>query len=192
MTKKSVQALIICSWALLFICLVIKLCGRNWFELKSSNETFIKFCEEVDSNQFLKIIIACNNYIFTGYPIICLTLNQKNLTIKQTLIFIPIMIFKSILNWYFSIISAIIDIIILILIPLLLKRFKNWKRVIIVNIMVVAFQLLTIAIRNIGIGKEFNTNATLINSLMQIDYILMIVICYLYNLKYLINRKEEQ
>lgn len=191
MTKKNFKFLILTCWALLLICLVIKLFGGNWFELNSENTKFIQFCNYVDNTMWLKMGIACNNYIFTGYPVICIALNQKHLTIKQTLIFIPLMIFKSIISWYFRIFAGCIDMIILIVLPLLLKRFKNWKRVLLINILIIVLQVMTMIIRNIGFSDSFNYNLTIINSLLQIDYYIMIILCYLYNTKYFINKKEN-
>lgn len=81
--------------------------------------------------------------------------------------------------------------IILIVLPLLLKRFKNWKRVLLINILIIVLQVMTMIIRNIGFSDSFNYNLTIINSLLQIDYYIMIILCYLYNTKYFINKKEN-
>ena len=81
--------------------------------------------------------------------------------------------------------------IILIVLPLLLKRLKNWKRVLLINILIIVLQVVTMIIRNIGFGNSFNYNLTIINSLLQIDYYIMIILCYLYNTKYFINKKEN-
>ena len=172
--------LIVVSWVVLGICLIIKLFGDNWFELSVENEKFIAFCNFVDNTMWAKMILACIIYLFTGYFIICIALNRNKLTRKDVLIFLPIMIFKSIINWFYPTISFILDIMILFILPFVLTR--NFKRVLIVNILVIVFQLLTIAIRNLSVN--FNSSNTFLEqSLIQIDYYIMIMLFYFYNFK---------
>lgn len=176
--------LIVVSWAIFIICLIIKLFGGNWFELGTSNTKFISFCEYVDTNQTLKMILACLIYLINGYPVICIMLNHKRLSIKETSIFIPLMITKSIISWYSVLISYIIDSFILIILPLILTRFKGWKRVIFGNVLIFVFKCITLLTRNIGIKIGFNVNNLfLIQAIFQLDYFLMIVLFYLYFFK---------
>lgn len=174
--------LIVLSWVLFIVCLVIKLFGGNWFELGISNEKFIAFCEYVDTNKVLKMILACLIYLINGYPVICILLNQKKLGLKETLIFIPIMISKSIISWYSVLISYILDNFVLIILPLIFTKFKGWKRVVFGNILIFVFQLISIFVRNISV--DFNIGNTILeNYLYQIDYFLMIILFYLYYFK---------
>ena len=181
--------LITLSWILLIICLVIKLFGGNLFELGTDNEKFIAFCNYVDNHQWLKMILACGIYIGTGYPVLCIMLNKGILSLKENLIFIPLMVTKSILGWYILWLAYILDIFIIILIPLVLRKFKNWKIVILGNILVFLFQLILIIIRNLSGG--LNSFDTFIEqSIIQIDYFLMIILFYLYVFKR--KRKEDK
>ena len=182
---KSPYGLIICiSWIALIICLIIKLFGGNWFELWLNNDKFIGFCEFVDNTQWLKMILACVICVATTIPAMCVFLNVKKLNLNQYLLFIPLMITKSILGWYILWLAYVLDIFILIIIPLILCKFKNWKRTIFGNILVILFQFLTLAVRNLNVGTGFNENNTfLIQTLYQVDYYLMILLFYLYNTK---------
>lgn len=175
--------LIVVSWILLIVCLIIKLFGGNWFELSSENSKFIKFCTFVDKTMWLKMILACIIYLLSGYLIMCIVLNQKILKLKHILIFAPIMIFKSLMNWYLPIISFPTDIIILFLIPYILT--KNWKRPIVTIVIILLFQIVTLFFRNIK-GDFTLENSFVIQTIYQIDYYLMIILFYLYNFK----RKE--
>lgn len=186
MTKKNFKVLILTCWALLLICLVIKLFGGNWFELNSENTKFIQFCNYVDNTMWLKMILACLIFIFTTLPVICMLYNVKKLSTKMLLIHIPIMIFKSIINWYIVWLGYIIDLIYLIILPIILTR--NWKRVLLVNVLAFATQLLTILIRSMSINFNFG-NTFLEQALYQIDYYIMILLLYLYN-TYFIIKKE--
>lgn len=182
----QIGMLIIVSWVVLIICLIIKLFGGNWFELWWENKHFINFCNYVDNNIWLKRVIACLVCLFTTLPALCVFLNEKKLTKKHLLIFIPLIIIKSVLGWFISNITFILDLIILIIIPTLLT--KNWKRILLGNVLVFIFQLITILTRNLNAFGLFNSsNTTIENLLIQIDYYLMILLFYLYTFK----RKEN-
>lgn len=188
MNKKNFKTLIIMCWVLLAVCVIIKLFGGNWFELSTDNTKFIEFCSYVDNTMWLKMTLACVNYLVSGYFVICISLNKSKLSKKELLLFIPLMIVKSILTWYNSFIPIILDLVILFVLPLIIT--KKIIRPIIVILLVLAFQLLTLLIRNLGLNDNFNYNNTLISMLYQIDYIIMIFLSYIYNIKYF-KRKEN-
>lgn len=179
--------LITVSWVVLIICLIIKLLGGNWFELGTDNERFIAFCEYVDTNLVLKRILACSIYLLTTLPILCILLNERKLKPRSCAIFIPLMICKSIISWYILAISYILDVVIIILLPLILCKFKNWKVVIFGNLLVFAFQLLLIVVRNLSGG--LNGYETFIQqAIIQVDYYIMILLFYLY---YFRNKEKK-
>lgn len=188
MNKKNFKALIIMCWVLLAVCVIIKLFGGNWFELSTDNTKFIDFCAFVDNTMWIKMILACIVYCVSTYVIMCISCNKTKLTKKQTLIVIPIMIFKSLLTWYNSFIPLILDIVLLFGIPFLIT--KKWLRPLIVIGIVLLLQILTLVIRNIGLIENFNYNSTLISLLYQLDYYIMLLLLYFYNIKYCI-RKEK-
>lgn len=177
--------LITVSWLLLIVCLIIKLFGGNWFELGSENSKFIQFCLYVDNHMWLKMILACLIYLLSGYFIISIALKQK-MNLKLICIFYPIMIIKSILNWYISIIPFILDVVILFVLPLIIT--KNWKRPLFCVLGVLALQIISILVRNVSFGfGQFNYgNTFIVQFLYQIDYYIMIILWYLYTFK----RKE--
>lgn len=175
------------SWLLLIVCLIIKIFGGNWFELGSENSKFIQFCLYVDNHMWLKMILACLIYLGSTLILTCVILKQKKLTTKQLIIFIPLMIIKSILNWYISVIPFILDVVILFLIPFIIN--KNWKRPLGCIVGILLLQILSILIRDLSFGfGQFNYgNTFMFQTLIQIDYYIMIILWYLYTIK---NRKE--
>ena len=184
----SYGTLITVSWVVLTTCLIIKLFGGNWFELWWENEKFISFCNYVEDTQWLKMTIACCIYLFTTYPVLCIVLNKQNIGWKLNLLFLPLMIVKSILGWYWIWTSYVLDTLIIIILPIILT--KNWKKPILGNILVVLFQIITVLIRNMSM--DFNVGNTVIeNYLYQIDYYIMIVLFYLYNFR-IKNLKEKE
>ena len=183
--KSPYGLIILISWIALIICLIVKLFGGNWFELWLENDNFIKFCEFVDETIWLKRTLAVIIAITSTYFIMCLIYNVKYYKGLWIVLYIIIMILKSLNSWYFKIGSYIIDLLILIIIPMIIT--KNWKRPIIVNILTMALQLLTILIRNVNSG--LNAADTFIEQfLIQIDYYLVLILLYLYNTKKLEER----
>lgn len=180
--------LIVVSWVVLIFCLIVKLFGGNWFELGVENEKFVAFCNYVDNTMWLKMALACLIYLFTNYFILCILINRKKLDKKIVALFLPLMITKSIINWYFTTLGLMLDVIILIVLPIVITR--KWKRVIFGNLLVMVFQLLTLGIRNLSINFNFG-NTFLEQSLYQIDYYLMIILFYLYTFKKKKIKKEE-
>lgn len=179
--------LITISWVVLLICLIIKLLGGNWFELGTNNEHFISFCNYVDNTQWLKMVLACVIYLITTLPVLLILLNEPKLKPRNYAIFIPLMICKSVVSWYNLVISYILDFVIIILLPLILKKFKNWKMVIFGNVLVFVFQCILILVRNLSGG--LNSFDTFIEqAIIQIDYFLMILLFYLY---YFNKQKEK-
>lgn len=185
MPKNKYKILIITSWIVLIICLIVKIIGLRNFDFQSDNSKFIKFCNYVDNVLWLKMIIACIICILTTYPVICVLINKKYLNIKNSLIYIPLIIASSIVGWYNQIINIIIQIIYLIIIPLIQTK-GNFKRIIFVQIIIMLFQIISLVIRNINI-TNFNDNNCMISLMFQIDYYIMILLLYLYNFK---ERKE--
>lgn len=174
--------LIVVSWVVLIACLIIKLFGGNWFELGTENTKFIEFCNFVDNAMWLKISLGSIIYLITTLPVLCCILNRPRLDLKLHLLFIPLMVIKTITSWYILWLSFVLDLLIIIILPLIICRFKNWRKVIIANLLVMAFQLLTIGIRNISI--DFNIGNTFLEqSIIQVDYYIMVLLFYLYNFK---------
>lgn len=189
MTEKSLKTLVITSWVVLFFCFVFKLFGFEIFEFNVENIKFVEFCNFVDTRLWLKMIIACVNFIITTTPMICIMLNKKCLNKKEMLIFIPLMITKSIISWFVGPLSSILDIVIMIILPLVIGKFKNYKRVILTVCLVLFFQVMTLMTRSTKINEYFNEQDALISLLLQIDYVIMVFISYFYNCRLLL-RKE--
>ena len=187
MNKKQLKTIIITCWALLGICFIIKLFGGNWFELSTENQKFINFCNMVDNTMWLKMILACVISVITSYPVYCIIYNKERFNKKHNIILILFILFRSILSWNVVWIVYVLDLLMLIILPIILTR--KWKRVILTNVVVFAFQLVSLIIRGAGF-INFNTqNYFVIQTLFQIDYIIMLVLLYLYNKKYFIKKE---
>lgn len=183
--KSPYGLIILISWIALIICLIVKLFGGNWFELWLENDNFIKFCEFVDNTQWLKMVLACGIAIITTYPVYLIMLDNNKPNKLIAILLILLTIIKSLISWYNSIISFILDIVILLVVITILnkKPLRNIVCFIILN----AFQLLTIGVRSISLNFNYG-NTFIEQTIYQIDYFIMIILFYLYNFN--IKRKE--
>ena len=187
MKKNNLKTLIITCWAVLVLCFIIKIFGGNWFELGAENIKFIQFCNFVDNNMWLKMLLSCILSCLSNYFIICIIINKKKLKLIETIFFMILIIIRSILSWYYSIVAFILDIVILIGCTTFIN--KKILRSLICFGIIILFQAISLVIRNIGFAN-FNDNSFLIQVLLQIDYYIMIFLLYLYNIKQ-IKKKGE-
>ena len=181
-TPFRLKVLIIVCWVVYIACLIIKLCGGNQFEIATSNETFIAICDYIDNTLWLKMIIATITYVISSY-IAYLILIKRKFFNDWWIIFI--LVIANIINILINnvYLNIALSIIVALIIPLIRTRFKLWKHIIIGNILIFIFQLISLLTRNIG--WNLNNQSMLVSLIMQIDYYIMLIIYYLY-----INRKE--
>lgn len=95
--SNKLKILIITCWVVYIICLIIKLCGGNRFEIATTNQRFIDVCNYIDNNLWLKMIIATIIYVISTY-IIYLGLTKQKLF--KDLWIIPILIGINLINIY--------------------------------------------------------------------------------------------
>lgn len=181
-TSFRLKVLIAVCWVVYIACLIIKLCGGNRFEIATSNETFIALCDYIDNTLWLRMIIATITYVISSY-IAYLILVKRKFFNDWWVIFI--LVITNIINILINnvYLNIALSIIVALIIPLIRTRFKLWKHIIIGNILIFVFQLISLLTRNIG--RNLNNQSMLVSLIMQIDYYIMLIIYYLY-----INRKE--
>ena len=182
------NVVIITCWILLLIALLLKLFGLNWFEPKTENETFINFCNYIESKMVLKIIITCIISLILNTLSVLAILGQGFYTKIQALVFIPIIIASSVVSWYVPAINITLGIIIYLLPIIWLKR--KWYRAIIGVGLILAFQAISLLAKNIGCVYVQNYNYYFVDLILNIDNFLMCLIYYLYaTIKF--KRKED-
>ena len=176
MTQK-LKALFITCRVVYIACLIIKLCGGNWFEIATTNERFIAICDYIDNTLWLKMIIACIFSLITNSFVICAIFRERFYTFKQAIVFIPLIIIGSIIGWYNSIINTIIGFI-LYLIPIIYD-YRKWYRAILGLILMIIFQFISLITKNVN-EVYLNNQSTLVSIILQIDLLIMVILYYLY------------
>ena len=146
------------------------------FNIMVKNESFISFCNYVDTS-WLKYLIGTLVYVPSAYLLYLVMINEKlGKDWWVLLLALPISFVKDKVVW----LGMILDMSIMILVPLLRLKGKCWKRVLVVHIIVFGYQLLMLLLRNLHLFFEGN-NTTLVGLIMNIDYYILVCILYLYN-----------
>lgn len=182
MIKNPYKVLIISCWGMLGFCFILKLFGADWFTAGTDNEAFIKVCNFIDERQWLEKIFICINCVVIGSLIILAELKQKFYNLTQIFVFVPSLIFLSIIGWYSSILNAITSFIVYLL-PIIWLR-KKWYKALIGIVLLNVFELLSILTKNVG-GFYLNDIPFIISFILQIDTSIMALLFYLYS-----TRKE--
>ena len=176
---------ILSCWIVLIVCMIVKLLGFNIFEPKTDNQTFIRFCEYLDTHNYLKYIVYCAISLVLNSLSILAILGQKFYTKIQFALFVPLIIAMSLVGWYSQIANLILGVILYSLPIIWLK--KRWYRVLIGVGFILLFQAISIVTKNIGYWY-LNNEYSLVTIILQLDSVLMTFMYYLYSNHY--TRKE--
>ena len=182
MKANKFKYIILSCWLVLIVCLIIKLLGFNIFEPSTNNQTFISFCEYLDTHNYLKYTVYCIISLVLNSLSILAILGQKFYTKIQFVIFIPLIITMSLVSWYSPIINLILGVI-LYLLPIVWLK-KRWYRVLIGIGFILLFQAISIVTKNIGYWY-LNDEYSLVTIILQLDSVLMTFIYYLYSNYYI-------
>lgn len=189
---KAIKRAILLCWIMLIVCFIIKLFGGNWFEIMCNNKHFISICKYIDTHLIIRDILSGCLYLFSSYYIIkaCSLLPSPN--IKQIILITASLLivweFRYISLTIKSIIEAINHLVLPIILNLITCKGKEerinklkhcWYYGIIGYLFILIFQILSLTIRNFGIGF-INDDNTLLSLMLMIDYYIMIALYYLY------------
>lgn len=170
------RALITCV-VMLFICIIFKLFGVQWFNL----DTNIPVLQEIDNiimssvplSFFISLLLKSIN-IWLVCKIACL---NKNINFYLLIILTSITIFIRFLN-YNQILSFVTEYVCFMI--LCFTNIKCFKRdtinLVLISLISLIYQLLSIFLRD----QSLIINTFLINLLMNVDYYIMLAITYLY------------
>lgn len=170
---------------LLFIIVILKLVGLDYFGLDVNNPIFVKFNNFILSHGLENVYYAATLLFYT-YMFISISINENDIKVKiGSFIVTCISVVLKIIQTFIgnTIIIAIIDFVYLFFACLVLNS-KNSKKEVLkryfkVYMLNTIFQLISLFLRNVN---YYNNNATfIINCLLDFDYILMLIIYYKLN-----------
>ena len=186
----ALRRMIIVCWILLAVCFIVKIFGGNFFNIVCENERFIKVCTYIE-NTFWYYVVSFITSAVVHYMVWALMFDKNKFNTKETIILSSVFIFTFIIQsilYYFGFGEYVIlmSLFRYIIFPLIMKC--NWKRVIIVNIFDIIFQLISMFVKNVEIMK-FDTNV-IIALIFMIDYYIMFIITMLYSNQLKIRREN--
>lgn len=170
------RALITCI-IMLFICILFKLFGFNYFNLNTDIPILKEIDNVVMNSETLSFIYSFIFKFINGYLICCIARKETKFNMMTLG---PICIISMTLSRYCQndIIILVYDIFTLYIVCFNKCEFKEYSLVMILNTI---YQLTSLFIRDLGVQLSYHG---LINSiLLNLDYYIMLVITYLYLVK---------
>jgi hypothetical protein len=189
--ERYLKRVIIVCWIALAICFGIKLFGGNLFEIMCNNENFIKVCTYADNHSWAYYLISTAYCFISNYFFICALLGKWKMSRNQLIIFSITTVVVCFVKMISNIFGLILDLWQAIIMPCVFT-IKNTKRhwiVLIGNVLVFAFQTISLLVKNLSFGVVTD-NGLLISIIYSIDVMLMLILYYLYSNFY--TRKEKE
>lgn len=205
--QKILKRMIILCWIVLTVCFGIKLLGGNFFSIVISNEIYQAICSYVDRHMWIRILIGSISTTLLN-ALFLLAVNRKlNFTKLEWLLVAISSITIAVIKQFNSYVGLLCDVYQMFILPFIIKsectiKYKIWY-VILGNVLVLVFQIISALIKNIGI-IVITDQSFLTASIWIIDVYIMCTLYYLYaNMKtggkkmswlagWLWNKSEDQ
>ena len=183
------RAIALC-WIMLVACFVIKLFGGNWFEVACTNEHFSNFCVFVDENAFLHQLFSFVIYFVPSVFLILAISLIPTPTKKQLILTFAVICLLWLLKYISLNIKMYAELFFYSFMPITLRLVedmccdeipilkKYWYYGIVGNIIVFAFQAISLFTKSVGVHFEGET--LVVTFIFLIDYYIMIALYYLY------------
>lgn len=181
------RRVIIISWITLALCFIVKIFGGNFFEVMCSNPKYKALCDYADTHLWLKFIIGfCSSMLCQSLYVLAILQKYKFSKFEFIVTFASVF-FSCLVKLYSQTFGIVFDIWTFILMPMLLLG-KNWKKyidVLIAELFVWAFQIISLLTKNLGIVNVGETY--FVGLIYAIDVYIMCILYYLYR-----NLKKEK
>lgn len=189
--ERYLKRVIIVCWIALGICFGIKLFGGNLFEIMCANENFIKVCEYADNHFWADYVLSSVYGLISTYFSVLAMCGWYKYKKPHLLILISTVLVGTLVKYFSAFIGLLFDVWQIIIMPCVftIKNPKRHKYVILGNILIFVFQLVSMLVKDLRISIVTNYGL-LIGIIYSIDILIMIVLYYLYS-NVSLKRKEE-
>ena len=186
--ERYLKRVIIVCWVALGICFGIKLFGGNLFEIMCENENFIKVCEYADNHWWAKYVIGILHTSFSLYFLILAICRRIKFEKWELIVFLSTVLVGTAIKLINDKVGLVFDIWQLIIMPMVFVGRSKMQclRSIIGNVLLFAFQAISMLVKNIDISIITN-GSVLISLIYSLDVDIMIILYYLYS-----NCKKER
>lgn len=179
--ERYLKRVIVVCWIALAICFGIKLFGGNLFEIMCENENFIKVCNYADNHWWANYLLYVP-YSFVSLYLFVLAIMQKTKLTKVQLVFvISTVVLGTAIKLINSYVGFVFDIWQGFIMPSLftIKTPKKHWNVLIGNALLMAFQLISMYIKNIPTAI-LTSQGVLISMIYSLDVLLMLALYFGY------------
>lgn len=189
--ERYLKRVIVVCWIALAICFAIKLFGGNLFEIMCENENFIRVCNYADNHFWADYLISLSYSYVSNYFAILAMCGKWKFSKKELIIFSTTVASTCAIKILIPQSGMVLDLWQGIIMPCLftLKNPKRHKWVLIGNALLIAFQLISMFIRNLSFNVV-SEDGLVIGIIYCIDITIMIFLYYLYS-NFKLQRKEK-
>ena len=173
----------------LAVCFVIKLFGGNLFEIVCNNQTFAKICKYADEHMWATYLIYIPYSFISLYFFVLAIMQKTRYTKLQFYICLATVLVGTAIKLISPIVGFVFDFWQFVIMPAIFtldKRKKHWN-ILIANILLIVFQLVSMFVKNIDFGI-LTTEGALISIMFSLDVRLMLILYFAYS--NLLQRKE--
>lgn len=189
--KKYLRRVIIACWIALVVCLVIKLFGANLFEIVCKNDTFNTVCTYADNHLWANYLISAVYCFVSLYFFTLAILQERRYKAWQlSIVIITVLVGTAVKIWNTTA-GLVFDIWQGIFMPMVFlgKRWRSYWKIIVANVLLVVFQLISMVAKNIDI--EILGESLLIDIIFSIDVLIMLALYFAYSNVIKIKREEK-
>lgn len=189
--EKYLKRVIIVCWIALAICFGIKLFGGNLFEIICTNENFAKVCSYAENHFWAGYLISLLYSYISNYFYVLAMCGKWKFNRTELIIFSATAVIGCAVKMLNPTAGMVFDIWQSMVMPCVftLKRPKRHVWVLVGNVLMIAFQMISLFIRNLAFNVVI-TNGFLIGMIYCIDVTIMIFLYYLYT-NFILQRKEK-
>lgn len=177
--KKYLHRVIIACWIALIVCFIIKLFGANIFEIICKNETFNSVCTYADNHVWANYLIsAIYCFVLLYFFTLAILQERKFQGWQLSIVIITVLVGTAVKIWN-TIGGMIFDVWqgIFLQILFLGKKWQSYWKILIGNVLLIVFQLISMFIKNIDVGTTLG-DSVLIGVVFSIDVLIMIILYY--------------
>ena len=162
---------------LLIIIFILKLVGLDYFGLKLDDPALIKISNYLSNTHWGDLYCCITIYIQT-YFMFCLCTGKRKLYLATLIATLILYIPQCLMNTYHTMdwLYEIWCIIVIFTMPMFINKKITIKNQLILIVLVNVYQLISMFIRSVGINDNYNN--FLVESLLNIDQLLMLAITY--------------
>lgn len=178
--KGYLQKVVVLGWIALVFCLVVKLFFSDYFTIVCTLDNFVSFCKYVDSNIWANYLVSVAYCFVSMYFFVLAIMQQRKYERWQLSVLILTVLSGTAIKMWNAQVGIVFDVWQGVFMPMLFlgKRYKEYWKIIVANLLLVAFQLCSMYIKETDFGELYENNMVAI--IYGVDVVIMVILHYAY------------